>query len=67
MMFYEDLKRMILDSCRDVLCNENFILDSIDSTSESKPYEERIDAGEYPRAVVREFAKKKLLTEGLGP
>lgn len=58
MMFYEDLKRMILDSCRDVLCNENFILDSIDSTAESKPYEERIDAGEYPRAVVREFAKK---------
>lgn len=58
-MMYSDLRRMIFNVCSEEACNdEEIIFDDIGSTPESKPFEDRIDAGENPRAVVREFAKK---------
>lgn len=58
-MSYETLRRMIFDICCDELCDDEYVFfDDIGSTLESKPFEDRIDAGENPRVVVREFAKK---------
>lgn len=54
-MSYDTLRRMILDACS---FDEYAVFDDVYGTPESRRYAARIDAGENPRTVVREFAKQ---------
>lgn len=53
-MSYEDLRRTIHELCRYSYC----VYDSVPVTPEARLYFDRLDRGESPEKVVREFAQK---------